>query len=181
MKIFRTKQVSRTSPIRLFDNSIIRKSRQGFTLIELLLVVAMIAVIAAAFTTSIAAAERRARISRATAEAKDMTNAILAYEQYAPGRSLSSVAMSSWTDCAEGAMAMILGGAKGASGQPVPVLFNGHVSGGYLRDPWQTPYQYMIVNTATLEGGGGSEMKGVSFKAAAALPNFFRLTDQERR
>ena len=155
--------------------------KRGFTLIELMVVMAMIAVIAAALTTSIAAAERRARISRATAEAKDMTNAILAYEQYAPDRSLASVAKGSWTDCAEGSMAMILGGGKSASGQPVPVLFNGHVTSGFLRAPWQTPYQYMIVNTATLEGGGGSEMKSVSFKAAAALPNFFRLTDQERR
>lgn len=155
--------------------------RRGFTLVELLVVVAMIAVIAAAFTTSIASAERRARISRATAEAKEMTNAILAYEQYAPDRSLSSVAKGSWTDCAEGSMAMILGAANGANGRPVPVLFNGHVIAGYLRDPWNTPYQYMIVNTASLEGGGGNEAKGVSFKTAAALPNFFRLTDAERR
>ena len=155
--------------------------RRGFTLIELLVVVAMIAIIAAAFTTSIASAERRARIARATQETKEMTNAILAYEQFAPDRSLSSVTKGSWTECSEGNMAMILGGANGANGERVPVLFNGHVAAGSLRDPWNTPYQYMIVNTASLEGGGGDETKGIGFKAAAALPNFFRLSDQERR
>ena len=155
--------------------------RRGFTLIELLVVMAMIAVIAAAFVTSFAKAEMRARTARAMQEAKEMTNAILAYEQYAPGRSLSSVAKGSWTDCAEGSMTMILGGATSASGDPVPVLFNGHVTAGYIRDPWQTPYQYMIVNTGTMQGGGGDDAKGIGFKAAAALPNFFRLTDAERR
>ena len=155
--------------------------RKGFTLIELLVVIAMIAIIAAAFTTSVAAARRRAYIARATQEVKEMTNAILAFEQYAPNRSLASEANGGWTPCGETQMAMILGGKSGDTGEQVPLLYNGHVRDGFLRDPWGTPYQYTIVNTASLEGGGGEESKGVDFSTAAALPNFFRLTDKERR
>lgn len=155
--------------------------RRAFTLIELLVVLAMIAVIAAAFVTSVNSARRRAYIGRATVEMKEMTNAILAYEQYAPGRTLASVASGSWTDCAEGNMSMILGDASSASGGQIPVLYNGHVRTGYLRDPWGTPYRYRIEKTDTLEGGGGSDTKAISYSAAAALPNFFRLTDAERR
>ena len=155
--------------------------RRGFTLIELLVVIAMIAILAAAFTTSMTSARRRAYIARATQEVKEMTNAILAYEQYAEGRSLKSVARSSWTECSESAMQMILGRANGANGEPIPVLFNAHVVKGALRDPWNTPYQYMIVNTATLSGGGTDEDRGTSLKTAAALPNFFRLSDGEKR
>ena len=155
--------------------------RRGFTMIELLVVMAMIAVIAAAFVTSVEKARTRAYVSRATVEMKEMTNAILAYEQYAPDRSLASVVSGSWKDCAEGDMTMILGGAPSASGGKVPVLYNGHVRTGYLRDPWNTPYRYRIEKTDTLEGGGGEDTKAISYSAAAALPNFFRLTDQERR
>lgn len=155
--------------------------KRGFTLIELLVVVAMIAILLGAFTTSVTAARRRARISSATQEIREMTNAILAFEQYAPNRSLASEVNGGWTDCGESQMAMILGGKSGDNGEEVPVLYNGRVRGGFLRDPWGTPYQYSIVNTASLEGGGGEEAKSVGFTTAAALPNFFRLTDKERR
>lgn len=155
--------------------------RRGFTMIELLVVMAMIAVIAAAFVTSVNSARRRAYIGRATVEMKEMTNAILAYEQYAPGRTLASVASGSWKDCAEGDMSMILGGASAENGGRVPVLYNGHVRTGYLRDPWGTPYRYRIENTGSLGGGGGEDAKSLKFSVAGALPNFFRLTDAERR
>lgn len=154
--------------------------RKGFTLIELLVVIAMIAVLMGAFTSSVTAARRRSMITRATQEVREMTNAILAFEQYAPGRSLATEANGGWADCGEQQMAMILGGKNGDNGEPIPLLYNGHVRANYLRDPWNTPYQYAIVNTASLEGGGGEEAKSVQFSTAAALPNFFRLTDRER-
>lgn len=153
--------------------------KRGFTLIELLVVIAMIAVLAGAFTSSVASARRRANVSRATQEVKEMTNAILGYEQYAQNRSLESVANGGWQECSESAMAMILGRVTGDNGEQVPVLYNGHVRNGALRDPWGHPYQYMITKTSDIEGG--EEAKGTAFKTGAALPNFFRLTDKERR
>ena len=66
--------------------------RRGFTLIELLVVIGMIAVLTGAVGSSMSQARRRAQIARATQDAKEMTNAILAFENYAKGRSLKNYA-----------------------------------------------------------------------------------------
>ena len=149
--------------------------KRAFTLIELIVVVAMIMVIAAAMTVSVAKARTRAKISLATQEVREMTNAILAFEQYAKDRSLATkVTGGSWRDCSEGSMGMILGRETGANGEQVPVLFDAQVRGGSLRDPWGTPYQYMIDKTGDLSESIQSP------QAAATLPNYYRLTDRER-
>ena len=150
------------------------RRRGGFTLVELMVVIAMIAVIMAAMTTSVKQARQRARIARATQEVREMTNAILAYEQYAVGHTLENVEQKSWTKCTESNMKMILGGEKGENGETVPVLFNATVKNGSLLDPWGNPYEYMIEKTAELSDSTGS------FTTAVALPNFYRLTDSER-
>ena len=155
--------------------------RKAFTLVELLVVVGMIAVLTGAMTVAVNQARTRAKISKATQEAKEMTNAILAGEQYANGRSLDDYANDTWADCSDGAKAMrlILGGETGESGEPMPVLFNANVTKGVIYDPWGKPYQYMIQKTGSLSGSdavGGN----VQFCTAPALPNFFRLTDEER-
>ena len=150
------------------------RRRGGFTLVELVVVIAMIAVIMAAMTTSVQQARQRARIARATQEVREMTNAILAYEQYAVGHTLENVEQKSWTKCTESNMKMILGGEKGENGETIPVLFNATVKNGSLLDPWGNPYEYMIEKTAELSDSTGS------FTTAVALPNFYRLTDSER-
>ena len=150
------------------------RERGGFTLVELVVVIAMIAIIMSAMTASVQKARERARIARATQEVREMTNAILAYEQYAVGHSLERVVQKDWTSCTEGNMRMILGGEAGANGGNIPVLFNATITGGELRDPWGTPYEYMIDNTGTLSDQTGT------FETALALPNFYRLTDAER-
>ena len=148
---------------------------RAFTLVELIVVVAMILLLSGAFTTSVHKARERGRISRATQEVREMTNAILAFEQYAKDRSLvSKVTGGSWRDCAEGSMGMILGHETGASGEQVPVLYNAQVRGGALVDPWGKPYQYMIDKTSDLSESIQAP------QAAATLPNYYRLTDRER-
>lgn len=153
--------------------------KRGFTMVELLVVIAMIAIIAAAMATSVNAARRRALEARAQQEIREMTNAILAYEQYAPGRTLKKVANGGWKDCKEDAMGMIMGKGETDNGERLPVLYRGVITGGHLRDPWGTPYQYQIINTSDLAGGG--EANGLSFGFAAALPNYNRLTKEERQ
>ena len=149
--------------------------KRAFTLIELMVVVGMIMVIAAAMTTSVSKARTRAKIAVASQETREMTNAILAYEQYAKGRSLQAkVTGGSWHDCAEGSMGMILGEEKGESGETIPVLFNAMIRGGFLLDPWGKPYQYMIDKTSELSDAVESP------ETAATLPNYYRLTDKER-
>jgi prepilin-type N-terminal cleavage/methylation domain-containing protein len=156
--------------------------KKAFTLVELLVVIAMIAVLTGAMTVAVNGARTRAKISKATQEAKEMTNAILAGEQYARGRTLEDYANGSWADCSEGAKAMrlILGGETSESGETIPVLFNANLSRGYQLDPWGKPYQYMIQKTASLSSDDATGGK-VQFCTAPALPNFFRLTDKERR
>ena len=152
--------------------------RRAFTLVELLVVIGMIAVLIAAMTTSVQKARTRAMVTKATQEAKEMTNAILAFEQYARGHSLEDYKQDSWAPCNEGAKAMaaILGRARGESGEQVPVLFNASVRGGKLLDPWGRPYEYRIEATDVWNGSDVPELV-----TAPALPNYFRLTDKERQ
>ena len=114
-------------------------------------------------------------------ETKELTKAILAYEQYAPNRSLESVATGGgWTECNEGSLKMVLGGTTGDNGERIPVLFNAALTGGRMLDPWGRPYELMIDKTATLSGGGDEEDRSTRFLYAPHLPNFWRLTDAER-
>jgi len=151
--------------------------KRAFTIVELMVVVAMLAVLAGSMTAAVGRARSRARISKALQEAKEMTNAILAGEQYVKDRSLEAYASSTWSDCVEGANAMrlILGQETGDNGARIPVLFNAGISGGAICDPWGKPYQYMIRKTDTLPSASAT-----GFCTAPALPNFFRLTDKER-
>ena len=135
----------------------------------------MIAVLTAAMGVSTVKARTRAKIARATQETKEMTNAILAFEQYAPGHTLEKYANGAWTPCTEGAMAMILGRETGDNGEQVPVLYNAAVRGGKLLDPWGRPYQFMIEKTSPWAATAVPDLL-----TAPALPNFFRLTDKER-
>ena len=118
--------------------------RRGFTLIELLVVIAMIAILMGAIGSSMNQARKRAMISKATQDVKEMTNAILAFENYARGRSLANYASGSWRDTTESSMSMILGGETSDSGEQVPVLYNAQIRNGQILDPWGKPYQYMI-------------------------------------
>ena len=104
--------------------------RRGFTLIELLVVIAMIAVLMGAVGSGMNQARRRAMVAKATQDAKEMTNAILAFENYAKNRSLQSYATGSWRDTTESSMSMILGGEQSDSGDQVPVLYNAQIRNG---------------------------------------------------
>ncbi|MBR3221905.1 MAG: prepilin-type N-terminal cleavage/methylation domain-containing protein [Kiritimatiellae bacterium] len=149
--------------------------RRGFTLIELLVVVAMIAVLIGAVGTGMKQARRRAQIARATQDVKEMTNAILAFENYARGRSLKNYATGSWKETTETSLSMILGGEESDSGEPVPVLYNAQIRNGQILDPWGRPYEFMIKRVGDITPPSSS-----SFQTAPSLPNFYRLIDEER-
>ena len=143
---------------------------------EMMVVIGMILVIAGALTTSIAKARTRAKVAKATQETREMTNAILAYEQYAKDRSLKDkVTGGAWKKCMESDMTMILGGETGEAGEEIPVLFNANVTGEAIRDPWGKEYEYMIEKTEELSD------TVESMKTAADIPNYNRLTDEERK
>ena len=149
--------------------------KRAFTLVELLVVVAMIMIIMGALTASVQKARTRALIAKASQEVHELTNAILAYEQYAQNRSLQNkMTGGSWQECSEGTMGMVLGRETGDNGEKIPVLFNASLRGGRMLDPWGQPYQYMIDKTGSL----GNTIR--SPETAAVLPNYYRLTDGER-
>ena len=154
--------------------------RRAFTLIELLVVLAMIMIIVGAMTTSVNSARRYAKVSKAQQEMKELTNAILAFEQYAKGRTLDNHETGGWKTCDEKSLALVLGGLTGESGEKVPVLYAAALTDGKMLDPWGKPYEFIIEKTGTLESGGGTAGAGTSYKTAAQLPNFFRLRPSER-
>ena len=151
--------------------------KRGFTLIELLVVIAMIAVLMGAVGSGMSQARKRAMISKATQDVKEMTNAILAFENYAPGRTLANYVTGNWRDTTESSMSMILGGVTSEGGEQVPVLYNAQIRNGQILDPWGTPYQYTVRRAGNITPPAGAS----TFLTAPSLPNFYRLTDEERQ
>ena len=144
--------------------------KRAFTLVELLVVIGMLAILMGAMGTSVAKSRTRAMIARATQETREMTNAILAYENYAPNRSLDSVANGGWATATEGSLGMIFGEAPTESGSPLPVLYNGSTV-----DPWGRSYEFIIK-----KAGNIASKSADGFITAPSLPNFYRLSDEER-
>lgn len=149
--------------------------RRGFTLIELLVVIAMIAVLIGSVGSSMNQARRRAQISKATQDAKEITNAILAFENYAKGRSLKNYATGSWKKTTETSLSMILGQEDSEGGERVPVLYNAQIVNGLILDPWGNPYEFMIKRVGSI-----APPNRTSFQTAPSLPNFYRLLDEEK-
>ena len=109
--------------------------KRAFTLVELLVVIAMIASLTGAVGTSVSTARARAREMKATTEVKEMTNAILAYENFARSGEYSLEPMDA--DATVSTVGFILGkGQSSDADDRIPVLYNGSVgSDGVLRDP----------------------------------------------
>ena len=142
--------------------------RRGFTLIELMVVMAMIAIIAGALTTGVAKAQRRTKISRAQTEAREITNAILAYQNYDEDGSLSKYTMND-QEADEGSLGFILGKVKSRNSD-VPVLYNAAITGGKILDPWGHPYRITVKQGETINPPGVSGVKIRMF-----YPNWHRI------
>jgi len=145
--------------------------KRGFTLVELLVVIAMIMLLVGAVSSSVATAQRRAKIVQATAEAQEMTNAILAYENIGKGFSLASHTMEN-SEANEGSLGFILGlESRETGGGKVPVLFNASIRNGAIRDPWGHPYYVTIKQGASFRTQSTSSD---NIKSYVAFPNFNR-------
>lgn len=152
--------------------------KRGFTLIELLVVIGMIAILTAAASSSVMQAKNRSMISRATTEVREMTNAILAYENYDNDRSLRRYQTSkSWVKATEDALKFILGEVNDRQGKPIPVLFNASIRNGEIRDPWGTAYEFMIAPAG--DASDSDDRVGDGLGTYMYLPNLNRLTRQE--
>jgi len=158
------------------------KEKRGFTLVELITVIAMLLLLMGAVTSSVSGARRRAKTQQAISEAQELTNAILAYENFSrPGQvsPLEDKATGeSWKEASEGEMKFVLGNEKMPNGQDgnVPVLFNGAVRGGFLRDPWGKPYRFRILSASVNQDDDHTGSVGES---AFAIPNINRIPADE--
>lgn len=148
--------------------------RKGFTLIELLVVVAMLMILMGSVSSALMSARRRAKIAKATAACHEMTNAILAYENYSKNYTLDGKETGNgWREAEESFLGFILGkeSAQHGSSGKIPVLYNGEVSRGKLLDPWGHPYYVKIV-----KGEDKIEDRVVKggLSTAVAFPNYNR-------
>ena len=154
-------------------------TEKGFTLIELLVVIAMLAVIIGAISTSVTAAQQRARIQKATADVKTVSQAILAYENYGHGGRYELPLMND-AEADSSSLAFLVGeGGAAESGGNIPaLLMTAARSGTKLRDPWGTPYRITIK-----KGGANVRIDSASgtMKTGFYLPNWYHLTEAERK
>ena len=150
--------------------------KSGFTLIEMLVVVAMIAVILGAITTSVSAAQGRARIQKAKSDVKIISQAILAYEKIS---STGDIPTMDKAEAGSDTLGFLLGsGGTTTSGEAVPVLISAAIrSGGKIRDPWGHPY---IVNVKKASAQVKLSVASGSMESGCYLPNFYRLKAGER-
>lgn len=148
-------------------------SKRGFTLVELLVVIAMIAIITGALTTSVQAARERARIQKATTEVKVITQAILGYENWDQGSGKFELPTLTKATADKGNLGFLLGNGGGAqSGGKIPVLLMAALeSGGAMKDPWGTPYRVTIRESSSQLD---RRILKSSLKTGFFLPNFYR-------
>lgn len=152
-------------------------NRKGFTLVELLVVIGMIGVIMGALTTSVRSAQERARIQKATAEVKIISQTILGVENFDKDYKLPTMTDA---DADSSSIGFLIGkGESDSTGEKIPALLMASLtSGGKMRDPWGTPYK------VTIKQGSAS----IAFDSAASnmttgyfLPNWYRLGPEERQ
>ena len=149
--------------------------KRGFTLVELLVVIGMIAVLTGATSSAIIKARRRSQTARATSECREITNAILAYENWSDDHTLVAQKFGSWKNAEEGDLDFILG-MKSSSSSPdkkVPVLYNGAVRGGKILDPWGVPYKIQVKDMGAAQQS--SDQLGNGLNAYLFVPNQNRV------
>ena len=154
-------------------------NKRGFTLVELLVVIAMIALILAAFSTSVTAARQRARIQKATAEVHAISQAILGSENWvSSGGKYELDIQGGMVEVSRSSLSRIFGGENAESGGKIPVMLQASLSAdGNMRDPWGHPYWVRITKntfTPVFKTATGSMTTGFY------LPNLYRLKEGER-
>ena len=132
-------------------------ARRAFTLIEMLVVLGILGMLMAVTFGGIGQARTRARIAKANAEARELVNAILAYE--AAGGSLNIAETP--RDALESELAELLGNTGG------PVYLNAPMVNSAFRDPWGTPYRFRVIERVISSASGMSE----DFAATVTFPN----------
>ena len=133
-------------------------SRSAFTMIEMLVVIGMLGILMGVTFGGIGKARSRARVVKATAEVRELVNAILSYEA-AEGQVYELISPEP-TEATADNIEILLGTRQG-----FPVYLNAPMAGGAFRDPWGTPYRYRVIQQ-TIDGGMGETVS-----ATVTFPN----------
>lgn len=139
----------------------------GFTLVELLVVLAMISILTAAFTAAIRYALVQSKRSAAESEVRELTHAILAYENAAKDHKLPSMDRA---DATEDRIGFLIGKGSDSDGNALPVFFEAPLQNGAVLDPWGNPYKITIREKSVTVKDELTQISTSTF-----MPNFYRL------
>ncbi len=150
-------------------------NKRGFTLVELIVVIAMIAVFMASVGVAVGKTRERARVEKARADVKVLSQAILAWENYSRNGKNELREMSD-VEADSSSLAFLLGQGESATSGNIPILAMVQLSaGGKMRDPWNRPYLIRI------KEGKIDRPENLDLGTCYYLPNFYRLSGEERK
>ena len=149
-------------------------NERGFTLVELIVVIAMIAIFMASVGTAVGKTAERARIEKARSDVKVISQAILAWENYSRGGKHELKEMND-EEADSSSLAFLLGQGESATSGKIPELLAAQLAGGKMRDPWNRPYVVRI------KEGKIDRPENLDLGTCYYLPNFYRLSEEERR
>ena len=152
-----------------------KSAQGGFTLIELMVSLAMMAILLASLTAAVRTAMRESKITKATAEVREITHAILAYEN---AEQTHRIPTMNRMDATEQSLSFILGKENDSDGNKLPVFYEAAVDeSGRILDPWGTPYRVTVIKS-----DASLKEKSSKITSATFIPNFYRLdADDESR
>ena len=149
-------------------------NERGFTLVELIVVIAMIAIFMASVGTAVGKTAERARIEKARSDVKVISQAILAWENYSRSGKHELREMND-EEADSSSLAFLLGQGESATSGNIPELIAAQLAGGKMRDPWGRPYVVRI------KEGKINRPENLDLGTCYYLPNFYRLSGEERR
>ena len=151
-------------------------NKRGFTLIELLVVIAMIAILIASTASAVGKTRERAMTERARNDVKTIAQAILAWENFATSGDRHELKEMNDEEANASSLGFLLGDGEDAKSGEIPILVMLQMSGGgVLRDPWGHPYRIRI------RQGAIPPPSNLDVSTGYYLPNFYRLSAEERR
>lgn len=150
--------------------------KKGFTLVEVLVVLFVIGMVMAIMTTSFMSAQEKAKVEKAEAEVRSIHEAILSYQNFDEDHELPTMKDQ---DADKTTLGFLLGDGGSNDAGKIPATLMAQIeSDGSIRDPWGTPYKVSIS-----EGNADIKItsKASNMKTGYHLPNFYRLSAEERK
>jgi len=144
------------------------KNTRGFTLIEMLVVLLMIALLFGMITGSLYTARKRARITRAEAQLRELLNAWGQYYLYnndRAGFNLGDLPGQAFEPMSEAKLTPL----TTPDGYNITIMAGIQFRDGFYLDPWRRPYQ---VKFDTTSGSGlGAVQKPAVFRTTVSFLN----------